>query len=122
MRIIIAKKVIHILFYALILLSLFFPPFYAIEKDSEPINHCFMGYYSIINIPGSLDSYVALKSSETIELIDLNMDQISNQYIAEFNKIRFIFNTLILSFIYLGLLGIISVAGKISRKKQSFNN
>lgn len=108
----------HLLFAAVIVLLIIFPPFYAIDTESHGKIHEAMGYYPICNAPTSKDAYYFLVNSGKINAVAFENgmnDTGITRYTAEFNTVRFITNFVIAALLYSAILIALK---RLSKRKQ----
>ena len=116
-------RITRSLFLLLVIISILFPPFFAIDASSKGEIHTGMGYFPIWNKPGNIDAFEILASSgmidQSIEVseadeINTNLDQFE----SHFNKIQFIFNLLVLIILMLVIRGLLKFLDKRIKADQ----
>lgn len=108
------KFFVHLV-YAISLITLsVFPPYYGKDIASNGKIHCFLGYYAIWDKPTSNIVYNKLVDEGKVDeglIPDQNFERMQD-FVTEFNKVRYIFNLIILSFGYLILLVFVNLIKK----------
>jgi hypothetical protein len=98
-----ATRVCQFLFSVIVVLLIIFPPYYAVDLESNGKTHTAMGYYPIWSTPTSKDAYYCLVNSGKIDAVvfeNVITGKAITQYAAKFNTVRFILNFVIAGLFY----------------------